>query len=161
MTSSRGLVYYQSYSLWQTMGYLTMLLPCHHTQTELDINWTSNLLRQFNSATDITLNGGKKQERVSLWLKSSQIAEFCIYFRPVTPQLVECTCNNMHCLFQVMHWHTLQFWKMHRLLWQWSKSLRKKVVCVIASKRLMDHILPVSHGLRFFLSMRCPLWLIM
>ena len=49
-----------------------LLLPCHNTQTELDINWTSNLLRQFNSAT----NCGKKQERVSLLLTSSQIAEF-------------------------------------------------------------------------------------
>ena len=42
----------------------TMLLPCHHTQTDLDINVTSKLLRQFNSATEIAFNGGKKQETV-------------------------------------------------------------------------------------------------
>ena len=59
-------------------GLIDHVAPRHNTQTELDINWTSNLLRQFNSATDITFIGGKKQERVSLWLKSSQIAEFCI-----------------------------------------------------------------------------------
>ena len=32
--------------------------------TDLDINGTAKLLRQFNSATDITFNGGKKQESV-------------------------------------------------------------------------------------------------
>ena len=32
--------------------------------TDLDINGTSNPLRQFNSATDITFNGGKKQDSV-------------------------------------------------------------------------------------------------
>ena len=44
----------------------TMLLPCHHILkfTDLDINGTAKLLRQFNSATDITFNGGKKQESV-------------------------------------------------------------------------------------------------
>ena len=43
-----------------------MLLPCHHILkfTDLDINGTAKLLRQFNSATDITFIGGKKQESV-------------------------------------------------------------------------------------------------
>ena len=37
---------------------------CSHALkfTDLDINGTAKRLRQFNSATDITFNGGKKQE---------------------------------------------------------------------------------------------------
>ena len=46
-----------------------MLLPCHHTKTDLDINGTSNLLRQFNSATDITFHGSKKLEIVVIVVK--------------------------------------------------------------------------------------------
>ena len=44
----------------------TVLLPCHHILkfTDLDINGTAKLLREFNSATAITFNGGKKQESV-------------------------------------------------------------------------------------------------
>ena len=47
----------------------TMLLPCHQTQTDLDINGTSNLLRQFNSATDVTFHGSEKLESVFIVVK--------------------------------------------------------------------------------------------
>ena len=82
-----------------------MLLPCHHILkfTDLDINGTAKLLRQFNSATDITFNGGKKQESGFIVVRITTNRRVLYIFLASNTQLVKCICNNMICLFQLMH----------------------------------------------------------
>ena len=82
-------------------------------------------------------------------------------FWTITPQLVKFTYNKVLCVFQLMHWHNRQF--SQSMVYYSSKANNWEKISFMCYCKQGVNGPYFTHFtmLKFFLSMRCPLWWIL